>query len=168
MLKKLFTTLLMAGCGLFLLSSLQAAEVEIPVLHNLQADSQISQQRQLPMVVLFSATYCSYCRIIKEEFLKPMLISGEYTDKAMIRVIEVDSNDDLVDLNGQPISAEDFAFRYDISLTPTLVFFDARGNELAKRMVGVTTVDYYGSYLDAAIGESRQRLHATRQLALNP
>jgi thioredoxin-related protein len=171
MLKKLFSTTLITVCGLFLLSSLQAAEsgaVEIPTLRNLQTDGATAQQKQLPIVVLFSATHCSYCSIIKEEFLKPMLISGDYTDKAMIRVIEIDSSDDLLDLNGQPISAEAFADRYDISLTPTLAFFDAQGHELAPRMVGVTTMDYYGGYLDAAIDASRKRLHAELQLAANP
>ena len=166
-LKKLFSTLLITGFSLFMLSGLQAADVEIPVLQNLQTDGQTSQQRQLPIVVLFSATHCSYCSIIKEEFLKPMLISGDYTDKAIIRVIEIDSSDDLMDLNGQPISAEAFADRYDIYLTPTLAFFDAQGNELAPRMVGVTTVDYYGGYLDAAIDASRQRLKNEHQLAAN-
>lgn len=168
MLKKLFTRLLIASLGWLMLSSLQAGEVEIPSLRNLQTDGQTSQQKQLPIVVLFSASHCGYCSIIKEEFLKPMLISGDYTDKAMIRVIEIDSGDDMVDLNGRPISSEAFADRYDISLTPTLAFFDARGNELAPRMVGVTTVDYYGGYLDAAIDASRQRLHAERQVASNP
>lgn len=167
-LKKLFSNLLIAGFSLFMLSSLQAADVKIPVLQNLQTDGQTSQQRQLPIVVLFSATHCSYCSIIKEEFLKPMLISGEYTDKAMIRVIEIDSSDEITDLDGKPISAEAFANRYDIYLTPTLAFFDAKGNELAPRMVGVTTVDYYGGYLDDAIDASRQRLQAERQLAANP
>jgi thioredoxin-related protein len=168
MLKKCFSSLLIAGCGLFMLSSLQASEVEIPVLQDLRADGQTSQQKQLPIVVLFSATHCGYCSIIKEEFLRPMLISGDYTDKAMIRVIEIDSSDDLVDLNGQSISAEAFADRYDIYLTPTLAFFDAQGNELAPRIVGVTTVDYYGGYLDEAIDASRQRLHTEHQLASNP
>lgn len=168
MLKKMFIPLLIAACSLFLLPGLQASEVEIPALHNLQADGQTSQQKQLPIVVLFSATHCGYCSIIKEEFLKPMLISGDYTDKAMIRVIEIDSSDELLDLDGQPISAEAFADRYDIYLTPTLAFFDAQGRELAPRMVGVTTVDYYGGYLDAAINESRKRLNDGRQLAANP
>jgi thioredoxin-related protein len=169
MLKKCFTNLLIAGCGLLMLSSLQANETEIPALRDLVADGETSQQRQLPIVVLFSATHCGYCSIIKEEFLRPMLISGDYTDKALLRVIEINSSDDLVDHNGQPITAEAFADRYGIYLTPTLAFFDAQGNELAPRMVGVTTVDYYGGYLDEAIDASRQRLHAERrQLAANP
>lgn len=172
MLKKLLFSLLFAGFGLFMLSGLHAADnshaVEIPTLRNLQTDGELSQQKQLPIVVLFSASHCGYCSIIKEEFLRPMLLSGDYTNKAMIRVIEIDSSDDLMDLNGQAISPEDFANRYDIYLTPTLAFFDAQGNELAPRMVGVTTVDYYGGYLDDAIDASRQRLHAERQLASNP
>lgn len=167
MLKIFVTRLLLAGFGLFLLASLQAEEMPIPSLRNLQVDGQTSQQGQLPIVVLFSASHCGYCSIIKDEFLRPMLISGEYTDKAMIRVIEIDGSDELIDLNGEAISAEDFANRYGIYLTPTLAFFDARGNELAPRMVGVTTVDYYGGYLDDAINASRQRLQAEQQLASN-
>lgn len=167
-LKKLFSSILIAGFGVFMLSNLQADEVEIPALSNLQTDSQTSQQQQLPIIVLFSASYCGYCSIIKDEFLRPMLISGEYTDKAMIRVIEIDTSDDLMDLNGQSISAETFADRHDISLTPTLVFFDAQGDELAPRMVGVTTVDYYGGYLDQAIDASLLRLKSEQQLASNP
>lgn len=164
MLKILPVRLLITALGLFLLAGLHAAEVEIPNLRNLQTDGQTSQQKQLPIVVLFSATHCGYCSIVKEDFLKPMLISGEYTDKAMIRVIELDSSDALMDLDGQPISAEAFADRYGIYLTPTLAFFDARGNELAPRMVGVTTVEFYGGYLDDAIDQSRQRLRAEQSL----
>ena len=167
-LKKLLTSLLIAGFGLFMLSGLQADEVEIPSLRNLQTDGQTAEQGQLPIVVLFSASYCGFCTIVKDEFLRPMLISGEYTDKAMIRVIEIDTDGDLMDLNGQPISAEDFADRHNISLTPTLAFFDAQGNELAPRMVGVTTVDFYGGYLDQAIDDSLLRLKSEQQIASNP
>ena len=168
MLKKSFFRLLLTAFGLLMLTGLQASEVSIPVLNDLQADGQASQQKQVPIVVLFSATHCSYCTIIKDDFLKPMLISGDYTDKAVIRVIEIDSYTEVRDENGRSVSAGAFADRYDISLTPTVAFFDAQGNELAPRMVGVTTVEYYGGYLDAAIDTSRQRLHARQQLAANP
>ena len=166
-LKKLFSSLLIVSFGLFMLSGLQADEVEIPSLSNLQTDAQISEHQQLPIVVLFSASYCGFCSIVKDEFLRPMLISGEYTNKAMIRVIEIDSSDDLMDLNGQSVSAEDFAELHNISLTPTLAFFDAQGNELAPRMVGVTTVDFYGGYLDQAIDTSLLRLKSEQQIASN-
>ena len=41
-------------------------------------------------VVLFSASHCGYCTIIKEEFLKPMLLSGDYVDKVLIRKLVID------------------------------------------------------------------------------
>lgn len=160
--KKLFLHLLTTGLGLLLLSSLPVAAVEIPVLHDLPADGQASQQKKLPIVVLFSAAHCGFCSVVKEDFLKPMLISGEYTNKALIRVIEIDSSQDLVDLDGKPISSEAFADRYGIYLTPTLTFLDGEGKELASRMVGLTTVDFYGGYLDTAIDDSRRRLQANR------
>ena len=72
-----------------------------------------------------------------------------------------------MDLTGKAISAEDFADQHNISLTPTLAFFDSEGNELAPRMVGVTTVDFFGGYLDEAIDASLLRLKSERQLAQN-
>lgn len=160
--KKLFLRLLMTSLSLFLLSSLPVDAVEIPVLHDLPTDGQASQQKKLPIVVLFSASHCGFCSVVKEDFLKPMLISGEYSNKALIRVIEIDSSQDMVDLNGKPISSEAFADRYGIYLTPTVAFLDGEGKELTSRMVGLTTVDFYGGYLDTAIDDSRRRLQFRR------
>ena len=43
-------------------------------------------------------------------------------------------------------------------MTPTLLFVDSQGRELAERMVGVTTLEFYGGYLDQAIDASSDKL----------
>jgi len=114
---------------------------------------------------MFSASYCGYCSIIKEEFLKPMQLSGNYNNKVIVRVLELDSGDDVIDINGEKIDPEYLAERYNVQLTPTLVFIDHHGKELAQQMIGVTTVDFYGGYLDDAINSSLLQLRNEHKLA---
>jgi len=162
---RLYQKLLTGLAALLLLSSAHAAEVELIDLVNLEEDAAQAEARQLPLLVMFSASYCGYCSIVKEEFLKPLLISGDYTDKVIIRVLEIDSGDDIHDLDGTKIDPEVFAERYNIYLTPTLVFMGPRGQELTQRMTGVMTVDFYGGYLDDAIDRSLVQLRDEHQLS---
>lgn len=136
------------------------ADVNVPVVRDLQADAKLSRSGKLPILLVFSADYCPYCQILEEEFIRPMLISGDYEGKVIIRVLKLDGVDVLRDFNGDTVSAEDFATRHDVRLTPTLKFFDDRGRELAPKMVGLTTVDFYGGYLDEAIDASLAKLRA--------
>jgi hypothetical protein len=45
-----------------------------------------------------------------------------------------------------------------------VVFLNHQGKELAERLIGITTRDFYGGFLDEAIEES---LHRLRDLATN-
>ncbi|MCK4744014.1 MAG: thioredoxin family protein [Sulfuriflexus sp.] len=150
---------------LLLLSSAHAAAVELTDLTDLQADAAQAQSQQLPILVMFSASYCGYCSTLKEEFLKPMLLSGDYTDKVIIRVLEIDDLDDIRDFDGTKIDPESFAERYNIYLTPTLAFIDPNGKELAPPLVGMTTIDFYGGYLDEAITNSLVQLRGGYQFS---
>ncbi len=150
--------------SLILVNSVHATEVELTELVNFKADAAEAKAKNLPILIMFSATYCGFCTIVKEEFLKPMKISGDYRDKVIVRVLELDSGDDVIDLNGQSVDPEVFAQRYHVQLTPTLVFIDPNGKELVRKMVGVTTVDFYGGYLDEAIDGSLLELRGGRKL----
>ncbi len=127
---------------------------------DLSQDARLSEERRLPVMLLFSADYCGFCTRLSEEFLVPMQRSGEYRDRVLIREIRIDNYATLRDFEGQPTMPEDLAYRYDISVTPTILFLDHRGRELTQRMVGLGTVDFFGLYLDAAIASARARLHA--------
>ena len=162
---RIYQRLLIGLVGLLLLSSAHAAEVTLTDLVDFQADVEQAQAQQLPVLILFSASYCSYCTVVKEEFLKPMLLSGDYTNKVIIRVLEIDSGNDIRDINGKQIDPEAIAERYNIYLTPTLVFVGPRGQELAQRMTGVMTIDFYGGYLDDAIDSSLAQLRSNLKLS---
>jgi hypothetical protein len=44
-----------------------------------------------------------------------------------------------------------FTSEHGIRMVPTVMLFDKNGKQLGKPLVGLTTVDYYGYYLDQAI-----------------
>jgi thioredoxin-related protein len=140
------------GCALFwLLTTALRAEVEVPVTRNLHTDSQLAHEKQLPILLAFSAIDCSYCELLEEEFLRPMLLSGNYRDKIIIRKLVLDNGSRVADFSGQRINATRLSDRYRVYVTPTLLFIDENGAELAERMVGINTPELFGGYLDDCI-----------------
>ncbi len=128
--------------------------------HDLYRDARLSEHKRLPLLLLFSAEYCGFCTRLMEEFLIPMHRSGEYRDKVLIRELKLDSYETVRDFENRPTMPEDLAYRYNISVTPTILFLDHQGKELTRRMVGLGTADFFGLYLDAAIADARARLLA--------
>lgn len=120
---------------------------------NLQVLGKQMKKDKLGLVIMFHAEYCDYCERLEHDLLQPMVRSGEYDDKVLIRKIQVDGAYDLVNFNGQQISSNQLSTMYDASLTPTLVFLDADGAEQAERILGYNTPDLFGAYVDQAINK---------------
>jgi thioredoxin-related protein len=140
------------GCALFwLFTAALRAEVEVPVARNLHTDSQLAHNKQLPLLLVFSAIDCDYCELLEEEFLQPMLLSGDYRDKIIIRKLVLDNGSRLADFSGQRIDATRLSDRYRVYVTPTMLFIDENGMEIAERMVGINTPELFGGYLDDCI-----------------
>ena len=125
---------------------------------NFQQLSQEMEQKSLGLLLLFHAEHCPYCELMEKEILSPMLKSGDYTDKVIIRKLQVDESRDIKNFKGESVQPSDVAARYDVTVTPTLVFLDKDGNQKAKKMVGINTVDYFGVYLDEEIEVLRKNL----------
>jgi thioredoxin-related protein len=134
--------------------------VQVQTLTNLQADASMAQRQRTPILIALFASYCEYCQRVEQEFLRPMLLSGEYRDKVIIRKLETDSHSYFTGLDGKPVKAGQFSYRYDAYLAPTLIFIDHHGNELTERMIGLTTPEMYGGYLDNAVDQAQSRYRA--------
>jgi len=127
------------------------AEVDVPVATDLQADGSLAADRRLPILLAFSAINCSYCELLEEEFLQPMLLGSEYGDRIIIRKIVLDDGSRLTDFNGQRQDATSLSDHYRVFVTPTLLFVDSTGAELTGRMLGINTPELFGGYLDDCI-----------------
>jgi thioredoxin-related protein len=163
--KQLYKSVLL-GCGLFWLAAgVQCAEVGIPLATDLQADGRKAREARLPLLLAFSSITCDYCRQLDVEFLRPMLISGDYTDKILIRRLLLDNGSRVIDFSGERVATTQLAERYRVFVTPTILFLDGDGRELAERMVGINTPEMYGGYLDICIDTALYSLRDPTRLA---
>jgi thioredoxin-related protein len=137
-----------------------AAAADVPFARDLRSDAAEAQLRQVPIMVVFSSQYCSYCELVINYYVKPMSRSAEYADRVIIRVVEGDGSRYLKDFGGEELSHERFAERYGVSFTPVVKFFDHAGKELVPEIAGFTSEDFYGFYLDQGIEQSLSRLRS--------
>ena len=131
--------------------------VMIPIT-DLRQEARLAKVRNLLLVIEFSSEYCGYCRKLEELFLVPMQRNAGYRDKVLIRYVLLDMYETLVDFDGRSMSTSEFAARYDISLTPTLLFLNGDGIEMSEKLVGIWSEDFYGGFIDSRIDEAREKL----------
>ena len=135
-----------------------SGSVEMIQSRDLRDESRIASESNVILVIEVSSEDCGYCRRLEEDFLKPMQRNSYYDDKVLIRSISLSDFEHLVDFEGRSVSAADFALKYDVFVTPTLLFLDANGVELAEKLVGFWSADYFGGYIDNSIDEAREKL----------
>jgi thioredoxin-related protein len=98
-----------------------------------------------------TASYCSYCGVLEEEIIKPMMRSGDYENTVLIRQLAMDSSYTIKDFAGNETTPAALAKKYKIKITPTLLFLNADGSEVTERILGVYSLDFFGAYVDAAL-----------------
>jgi len=130
----------------------------VPPAVDLQQEAHQAGQACIPLLLEFAASGCDYCRLLEVEILNPTLLNDDYDRRVLMRKLLIDRPSPLYDFNGAPVTAADLASRYRVFVTPTLLFVDKQGEELAERMVGVMTLEFYGGYLDQAMDASSEKL----------
>lgn len=144
------------------------AGTAVPVSSNLYVDATQASRDNLPIMLVFTGIVCSYCDLLEEEFIRPMLLSGDYTDKVIIRKLVVDNGSQVTDFSGQRVATTDLAHEYGVFVTPTILFINAAGYQLAERLVGINTIELFGGYLDQCIDSALLRLRDPEQGAREP
>ncbi|MDJ0779555.1 MAG: thioredoxin fold domain-containing protein [Gammaproteobacteria bacterium] len=151
-------TALLAFIGLVFAGPLAGDSVYMVQVEDLRQEAERLRRDKLVLVLEFSSEYCSFCRKMEELFLLPMQRNEDYSKTILIRSVSLDAYETLVDFDGRLVSTRDFASRYDVSFTPTLLFLDADGVELSERLVGIWSEDFYGVYIDERIDAARAGL----------
>ena len=122
---------------------------------DLQALGQLAQSKKLPIVLMFSAQWCEFCDILKEEVLNPMAANPEYEGRiAFFRIIHIDRDDlPVVDFKGQRTTHHAFAEQFEVDLTPTVWIVDGQGQPIAEPLIGLPggTVETYSETLFARL-----------------
>lgn len=131
---------------------------EVQEVQSLEQATHEAAARGLPLLLAFSSRHCTYCDRVEQDFLVPMLISGDYEDRVLIRKLNIDAGVMVEDLHGEIRPARRIADEYAVDMTPTLLFLGPDGKELADRIVGLLTPDFYGGYIDRGIDSANAAL----------
>ena len=139
-----------------------AASAEIPVAADLRADGRLSRARAEPIVILFSLPGCPYCEIVRRSHLAPMLRDPREAGRAIIRQIDIDSDQALVGFSGERTTHAQVARSHDVRTAPVVAFWDGKGRTIAEPLSGMLLPDFYSAYLEAALESARARLAPRR------
>ena len=128
-----------------------AAPVTLPSTESLSASLDQALQAKQPLVVMVSLHGCPFCKVVRENYLHPLLASG-------LQVVQVDMRDNraLIDFDGTPLTQDAWVRKQGIKLAPTVLFFGAQGREVATRLKGAYLPDFYGAYLDEQLAVARR------------
>mgnify|MGYP006298974327 FL=1 len=141
----------------------QARET-VPLMDDLRDvghDLAVLQERQIPMLLFFHATYCTYCRTVDEEFLQDMAEGEAYEGRLLIRRVEIDSDTPEIQWQGTSYTPVEFARLQGVQLVPQVMYFAPDGRQVVDELKGVTVPDFYPAYLD-------QRLEAAERCIEEP
>ena len=114
----------------------------------------VAQAKGEPLVLLVSLPGCVWCELLRRNYLVPMRQEG-------VHAFQITINDRKLAVNnfqGQASQGADIASDYQAKVTPTLLLLDVQGQETAKRIEGVASVDLIGALIDARLATARQSM----------
>ena len=130
---------------------LAAHAVNLPAASDLQRDAASSVRERVPILLFFDRGDCPYCERALREYLVPMSHDEKWRERAIYRQIEVDRELPLTDFDETRTTHRTFAARYRVSLTPTVMIVDGRGQKIGDALIGLMTPDFYAAYLENAV-----------------
>jgi thioredoxin-related protein len=134
-----------------------AAASELPTSKSLQNDIAAALKTSKPLVVLVSLDNCPFCKIARESYLLPLM------REQGISVVQVNLGYSIaiMDAVGKQTTQAELIKAWAVNAAPTVLFLAKNGQEIAPRLVGGTTSDFYGAYLQERVDQ------AVKTLSLN-
>jgi thioredoxin-related protein len=126
----------------------------LPVPTSLRAAAQAAAQAREPLVVMVTLKGCAFCEVVRNNYLAPMHRRGELQ---VVQIDMLDRKSHLQSLQGASTTPYDQARDWKVTMTPTLLFFNLQGQEVAERLEGVGVADFYGAYLDQRLQVARSK-----------
>lgn len=137
------------------------AQAMLPTAEHLQQEAVQAQAAGKPLVLMFSLPECPYCRVVRRNYLWPMLRDLPPAEQPVIRELTMNGRQAIKDFDGTVTTPTALAKRYGVKVAPTLVFVNASGELLTEPLVGGDH-QFYTVYLDRAFDESQRKLTGTR------
>ena len=127
-----------------------ASERLLPTTTDLRASLAQALARGEPLIVLATLHGCPFCKVARENYLVSELKAGR-----AVTQIHFLSRDPVRDWQGNEITHGQLVKQLQIEAAPTLLFYGAGAKEVAPRLVGGSTSDFYAAYLDERVAQAR-------------
>jgi thioredoxin-related protein len=133
--------------GLLSLDAISAPLREIPAAKSLQSEISIALKMASPLLVFVSLDNCPFCKIARENYLLPLM------NEQSIPVVQVNFRNmaSVTDARGNVMTQDQLVRAWGVKVAPTVLFLGKDGREIAPRLTGGSTSDFYGAYLDERI-----------------
>ncbi|NBO02760.1 MAG: hypothetical protein EBV16_01030 [Betaproteobacteria bacterium] len=117
------------------------AQTPIPKLDGLEKQIERAAKQKRPLVLLVTMPGCGWCDLVKQDYIQHL---ARDQDKEGVLVFET-------------IQGGTELQRYRITMVPTVLFLGLQG-EIAERLIGYGSRDFYGAYLNERISSARKKL----------
>ena len=143
------------GVGAWACVTAWASEKSLPSTTSLPDSLAKALQAKQPLVVMVSLHGCPFCKVVRENYLRPLMEAG-------LPVVQIDMRDArvLTDTDGSTLSQDAWIKKRGIKLAPTVLFLGPQGREVADRLKGAYLPDFYGAYLDDQLAAARRALQS--------
>lgn len=95
------------------------------------------KQGKKGVFLFFEMDGCPWCERMKTTILNQTDVQDAYREQFLLYPIDVNSDTEMVDFQGNDTTEKAFAFAHRVRATPTLLFFDL-GGKLVARHTGPT------------------------------
>lgn len=127
-----------------------ASERLLPTTTDLRASLAQALARGEPLIVLATLHGCPFCKVARENYLVSELKAGR-----AVTQIQFLSRDPVRDWQGNETTHGQLVKQLQIEAAPTLLFYGPAAKEVAPRLVGGSTSDFYAAYLDERVAQAR-------------
>lgn len=149
---------LLAGLGMSPMTAWADAWALNPAEDFQQLAKQAKQDKQ-PIAIYFNRVRCGACEKLKDAAILPMIENGLLDGYVHMVEIRVDAKGETIrDFYGEPVENAFFQELYNVTTFPTIVFVDADGSEIGKRMVNSGAYDYVPYYLTERINQALEEM----------
>lgn len=138
-------------------------------LQDLQLLAERAKQTGLPILLMFGAEWCEFCEQLVEEVFNPMTMRGYYDGRVVLmRHVGVDEQQPIRGLQGKLIKKSEWAYELNADLTPTVIFLDGDGREVAPRIVGISNIHMYAGVIHRNLNIAYRNMGLTFRIPATP
>lgn len=131
-----------------------AGPLVLPVPVSLQLELAAALKAGQPLVLMVSLDGCPFCKIARENYLTPLVREQGLP----VVQINMQHRAAVKDVRGRDTTQAQLIADLNVSVAPTLLFYGRGGAEVAPRLEGMSSLDFYGAYLDQRVQAARQTL----------